>query len=180
MIYPAHLEEEVKKYCEIAQIPLINGLVPKEYTEKVSDFVHLKMRSDRYKTREKEELDKYSVSLMFKNFIGKVSQSPIEEYMYNALVGAGLDTHCRKQFKIGTKIADIAFPIAKLVVECDGKEFHHANKEQIENDLNRDKYLARKGWTVLHFEGLAIRRNIGICIEKIKSELEPFLKLQGV
>lgn len=96
------------------------------------------------------------------------------------MVKAGLDIHCKPQFEIGTKRVDIAFPIAKLVVECDGKEFHHDNQDQIDRDQKRDIYLAKKGWRVLHIEGLAIRRNIDLCVEKIKEQLRPYIDLEAI
>lgn len=179
MMYSSHLETEVIKYCEVAGIPLINGIVPAQYSNQVNKFIESKMRADRIRTREKEELDQYNVGLMFKRSIGGLSESPIEEYMFNALVNAGLDMHCRRQFEIGKKRVDIAFPIAKLVVECDGKEFHHANIEQIEKDQARDKYLAKKGWQVKHFDGLSIRRNIDLCIEEIRGLIQPFIGISA-
>jgi len=79
-----------------------------------------------------------------------------------------------KQYSIGTKVVDFAFQEQKLVVECDGYKWHKQDKEQIERDIERDKYLARKGWRVLHFSGVQIRRNIEGCINEIKEAL--FLK----
>ena len=90
------------------------------------------------------------------------------------MVVEGLGKHLRTQFNIGSKRVDFAFPIAKLVVEADGKEYHRANQRQLDRDMQRDKYLARKGWRVLHIEGLAIRRNLGLCLEKIKEQLKPY------
>ena len=66
---------------------------------------------------------------------------------------------------------DFAYPEQKLAVECDGYKWHKQDKEQIEKDIERDKYLAKKGWRVLHFSGVQIRRNIKECINEIKVAL---------
>lgn len=179
MIYPDHLEGEILKYCQAANIPIVNGVVPGAYMPQVQKFLEVKMKQDRLKTRKMEEFNKFSINPMLQMMVKNTVESPIEEYMYNAFIENGLNTHCRPQYEIGTKRVDFAFPIAKLVVECDGKQYHHSDGEQIERDQKRDMYLAKKGWRVLHFEGLAIRRNINLCIDQVKAQLQPFLKLQG-
>lgn len=176
MIYPAHMEGEIIKFCEIAGIPLVRGIVPSEHVRKVENFVLSKMKQDRLRTKRFEETNRFHIGNIFNNAIrGLNFESPIEEYMATALIKHGLMQHCRIQFEIGTKRVDFAFPLAHLAVECDGMEYHFLEQEQIEKDQKRDVYLAKKGWRVLHIEGLAIRRNIDLCIEKIKGELRPFL-----
>ena len=76
-----------------------------------------------------------------------------------------------KQYIIGTKMVDFAFPKQRLVVECNGYKWHKHDKGQIEGDIKRDIYLAKKGWRVLHFSGIQIRRNIRGCINEIKEAL---------
>lgn len=44
----------------------------------------------------------------------------------------------------------------KIIVECDGKDFHHARREQIERDRARDRELECLGFKVMRFPGTQI------------------------
>lgn len=44
----------------------------------------------------------------------------------------------------------------KLVVECDGHEFHQKTKEQVSRDNERDMNLKMNGYDVIHFSGSQI------------------------
>lgn len=180
MIYPDYLEIEVIKYCELANIPIKNGNIPSIFVTEVQKFINVKMKSDRFKTRAIEEANKLRLNPIIEAQIKQTVESPIEEFMLTALVQNGLDKHCRPQFQIGTKRVDFAFPIAKLVVECDGRQYHFTDGELMEKDQKRDQYLAKKGWVVKHFDGLAIRRNIRNCMDEIQQYLEPFLLISQV
>lgn len=48
----------------------------------------------------------------------------------------------------------------KLVIECDGRDFHHATREQIERDRNRDTELSSAGYTVFRFPGKQITSDV--------------------
>ncbi len=178
MIYPDYLADEVRKYCIIAKIPFRDGSVPKKHTREVEDFIIARMKKERLATRRAEEQKKFRVKGGFlrKWLETNTTTSPIEEYLLAGLKNEGLDKHFERQYSIGTKTVDFACIEARLIVECDGREYHHTDQEQIERDQKRDKYLARKGWRVLHIEGLAIRRNINLCMQKIKEAIEPWLK----
>ena len=68
--------------------------------------------------------------------------------------------------------ADYAFEKdnVKIAVEVDGKEFHK-NKDK---DKERDQYLNRQGFTVLHFEAkMALRNDL-----MIKEHIEQIIELQ--
>lgn len=175
MLLSKHLEEYVKKFCEIKKIPVFCGSIPSKYEDEIKDFIQNTLKQERSVTRRIEAENKVKIDATIQNMIKVFVESPIEEYLYQALVRNGLDKHCRSQFEIGNKRVDFAFPIAKLAVECDGKKYHFTEAEQIERDQERDKYLARKGWRVLHIEGLAIRRNINLCIEEIRNQLKPYV-----
>jgi len=177
MIYPEHLEKEVLRYCEISKIPVRNGVIPPFYIPEIKRFLRVKQKIDISLNRAEEERNRLSLTGEAKKYIKEAVESPIEEFMLMAIYKHGLEKHCRPQFKIGTKRVDIAFPIAKLVVECDGRKYHFLDQEQIERDQKRDVYLAKKGWMVKHFDGLIIRRNIDICIKEIKEYLNPYLGL---
>lgn len=44
----------------------------------------------------------------------------------------------------------------KLIVECDGHEYHKATKQQVKHDNERDFNLKMAGYEVLHFSGSQI------------------------
>ena len=146
--------------------------ISEKYQKDIHDFIRNRLEKERKINREIEAFNKFKVRTTLGKILKRLQvESPIEEILRNALLMAGLGKHLRTQFKIGAKRVDFAFPIARLAVEADGKEYHRADILQLEKDLERDKYLARRGWRVLHIEGLAIRRNIQLCVEKIKEEL---------
>ncbi len=151
MILPDKYLGEVIKYCEIKNIPI-----------KKRDI-----------TRRLEEQGKMGLA----DSIGKImcgikqEESPIEEYLWEALKRTELSFLAIRQFEIGKYRIDFAFPKYKLAVECDGAEYHRANILQLERDQVRDKYLAHKGWRTLRVEGIAIRRDITYCIERIKKAM---------
>lgn len=176
LIYPDYLEEQIFKYCQLANIPLIHGTVPARYREEVEKFIRVRIKTDRLRTRKIEETQKISINPVVQTMISNTVESPIEEFMMQAFVSAGINQHCRLQFEIGKKRVDFAFPVANLVVECDGRNFHFGDEAQIEKDQKRDQYLAKRGWRVKHFDGLMIRRNITDCIAEIKEILDPYLK----
>lgn len=177
MIYPEHLEKQVLRYCEISNIPIKDGIIPSFFIPEIERFLRVKQKIDKSQNRSEEEKNRFSLNKETQKYIKEVVESPIEEFMLLAIYKHGLEKHCRPQFQIGTKRVDIAFPIAKLVVECDGRAYHFLEEEQIEKDQKRDIYLAKKGWVVKHFDGLIIRRNIDVCIKEIQEYLNPFIGL---
>ncbi|MFI7182121.1 AAA domain-containing protein [Streptomyces anthocyanicus] len=56
--------------------------------------------------------------------------------------------HVIPQFPAGSKRIDLVVVGARgrLAVECDGDAFHHATRQQIENDQRRGRELRRVGW----------------------------------
>lgn len=48
----------------------------------------------------------------------------------------------------------------RLVIECDGRDFHHATREQIERDRARDAELSALGYTIYRFPGKQITSDI--------------------
>lgn len=93
------------------------------------------------------------------------AESPIEtalasaiiEWMAHHEIAADLE----QQAAIGPFRADILVSQGgrKLVVECDGAEFHAITKEQVERDKRRDRYCAARGICVMRFSGAEIHRD---------------------
>jgi len=62
--------------------------------------------------------------------------------------------YCFSQSKIGKYRADFAIVTeygARVVVECDGHNFHEKTKEQAQRDKERDRFLQDAGWKVYRF-----------------------------
>lgn len=55
----------------------------------------------------------------------------------------------------------------KIVVECDGHDFHERTKEQAERDRSRDRKMTEAGYTVLRFTGREIYRDPIKCAEQV-------------
>ena len=164
MIKNKDILEKVKRIVEIGKI---------KDRKIIKDIVGYEFKKRNIETREKEKNDKLSISLAIMESLGDLfiyEKTAIEKYLANAIININLPI-AKEQYKIGTKIVDFAYLNQKLAVECDGYKWHKQDKEQIEKDIERDKYLAKKGWRVLHFSGVQIRRNIEGCIKEIKEAL---------
>ena len=65
--------------------------------------------------------------------------TPIESMAWGEIRYNGLPFY--PQYPIGKYFADFADPAKKIVIECDGSEFHSKEK-----DAPRDRYMASEGW----------------------------------
>ena len=54
----------------------------------------------------------------------------------------------------------------KIVIECDGHDFHERTKEQATRDRSRDRELTRDGYVVIRFTGAEIWKNVSDCAEQ--------------
>jgi very-short-patch-repair endonuclease len=57
--------------------------------------------------------------------------------------------------------------LSRLVVECDGHDFHERTKEQAARDRSRDRALQQAGFTVFRFTGSEIYRGPLKCARQI-------------
>lgn len=74
-------------------------------------------------------------------------------------------------FITNTRLIDL-----KLIVECDGHEYHERTKEQAARDKSRDRYFQREGFTVLRFTGSEIFRSPLRCAEEILATMRSLVK----
>ena len=75
----------------------------------------------------------------------------------------------RRQYRIGSYLADFCVPEKKLVIELDGNEHFSYNGQ--EYDRQRDEFMKSKGYKVLRFENRQIRDRFEIVCEKIEKYL---------
>lgn len=72
--------------------------------------------------------------------------SPIEDYVFNDIRAFGLPFY--PQFPVLNYFLDFGCPFLKIGIECDGKQWHDA-----ERDARRDARLANEGWMIFRITG---------------------------
>lgn len=55
---------------------------------------------------------------------------------------------------------------SRLVVECDGHDFHEKTKAQAARDKMRDRFLIAQGWPVMRFTGSEIHKDPSKCADE--------------
>ena len=94
-----------------------------------------------------------------------------EVALWNILKSKNLDGRkFRRQYSIGNYIVDFCCPSEKLLIELDGDP--HGEYHKIQEDENRDKYLASLGFTLLRFENRFVFQEP----EYLKNEIRKVIK----
>ena len=66
--------------------------------------------------------------------------------------------------------------VSKLIIECDGHDYHNITKEQAQKDRSRDRKLQSLGYAVLRFTGSEIYNNgircAGECLEHLYKNIK--------
>lgn len=90
----------------------------------------------------------------------------------------GNNTMIIPQQRIGIYTVDFAivFPMMerRVVVECDGHDFHEKTKEQASKDKARDRALLAYGWPVMRFSGSDIWNRGAECAAEVAEYLNFF------
>lgn len=80
----------------------------------------------------------------------------------------------QRQIKIEQYTADFVFSVTdhelrthRLVVECDGHNYHERTKEQAAHDRSRDRRMQELGYTVFRFTGSEIHQHAWGCCRQI-------------
>lgn len=73
--------------------------------------------------------------------------TPIEDAMWGDFRCIGMVMY--PQYPVGRYFVDFANPVAKVAIECDGKEFHL----DFAADVARQREIEALGWTVYRFTG---------------------------
>lgn len=66
---------------------------------------------------------------------------------------------------------DFFIPNKNVVIELDGHE-HHKSREARTRDAKRERYLQRKGFSVIRFTGSEIHRNVQGCVQEVVDILQ--------
>lgn len=111
------------------------------------------------------------------DFESFVCDSPIETIFYFAIcvtdVRKGFPWSIERQVEIETSGGKyrvdflISDDNSKVIVECDGHEFHERTKEQVAYGNNRDFNLKLEGYEVIHFSGSQIYNEPLECCVKV-------------
>lgn len=135
-----------------------------DYTENLINFLSLRYICEwtvksNFNEQIKKSFDRWSDD--FDEGINKC-KSPIEKIMYSILKQNDcIDVF--PQHKIDKYIVDFLVSIGedykKIIIECDGHDFHEKTKEQAKHDKERDRYLISKGYPVFRFTGSEIYNN---------------------
>jgi very-short-patch-repair endonuclease len=91
-----------------------------------------------------------------------------------AVRAGGMSWALMHQLPLGRYVADFAIVGAdgKVVVECDGHDFHERSKEQAKKDRRRDRWMQSEGWLVLRFTGSELWNDAHACGEEVAKNLE--------
>lgn len=84
-----------------------------------------------------------------------ITLTPIESWLWHDI--RAVDAVLYPQFPVAGFFVDFANPVAKVAIECDGKNFH----TNIARDELRDKKLASLGWNVYRITGADCRSGVG-------------------
>lgn len=120
-------------------------------------------------------------------------KSPIERLFFLAIslqcdmkvswfriVAAGSKEHDNEDLQFGWQVdidgwrVDYLFQVlsdagvtSKLIVECDGHDFHERTKEQAQRDRERDRRMQENGYTIFRFTGSELHRNAFGCARQV-------------
>jgi very-short-patch-repair endonuclease len=102
--------------------------------------------------------------------------TPIERRMAVGLAVAGKGVQFLTQHPIGRYRADFVvfhrYSPLRVVVECDGFEYHGRTREQDTHDKKRDRYMSQNGYRVLRFTGSEIMQDVWSCVSEICDEFD--------
>lgn len=82
--------------------------------------------------------------------------------------------YVQPQAPIGPFFADflVWMGAEKIVVECDGDEFHARTQGQASRDRSRDRYMQDHGFKVYRFTGRELFTNAVTCAEQVLQVVE--------
>ena len=94
--------------------------------------------------------------------------TPAEVALWTQLRRSQLGVRFQRQAPIGPFVVDFVAREAMLIVELDGQPHYD---DWTDYDLERDRYLERCGYTVLHFENRELWHDLDGVVADIKAAL---------
>lgn len=92
-------------------------------------------------------------------------ESYIERRLYDALTSRVYSV--TTQVWCGKYRIDLALMGLRIVIECDGKDYH-SSPDQKAHDRRKNAYLRRKGWKVIRFSGRQINQDLRKVLQRIE------------
>lgn len=135
---------EIAPWCKGKKLP---ESVRKKLSESMKK-AHMEGRAHNFKIRRKSEKsypEKFFEGIIEREFIDK-------KYEYD--------------YRIGKWWGDFVWLHKKLVIEIDGEQ--HLQKERMESDQRKDKYLVENGWKVLRITWSRFMKDTQNCIKEAK------------
>jgi very-short-patch-repair endonuclease len=122
----------------------------------------------------------YAILMNCHNGMNYVVLAGEDSYPYHIFSYVGSQVKIGKytcDFLIETSINDknnhnTTHTVSKIVIECDGHDFHEKTKEQAARDKKRDRFIVSKGYKLLRYSGSEIYNNFESIIDEIDEILE--------
>jgi len=156
--------ELAKQDAKVQEI--VNGILKREILELLIDIEHCESPIERL----------MHVSLARK--VGKM-QFINGNHMATVINQAEIDCYGKK-YRVDFLIIVTDFrdheDMIKVVVECDGHEFHEKTKEQSTRDKKRDREMLACGYRVLRFTGQEIWKDAMRCAKEVENTIREFYK----
>lgn len=143
------------------------------------DKLPLKVKELIFEYIEKGDWDTLEILLSFLEYC----ESPIEKILYTALYllvkdELYIDVQSKIKCNEQTYYADLCIEYDehcnnilkenfKLAIECDGFNYHHKNKKQVDYDNKREYDLKKCGYDILRFSGSRIYKEPIQCAKEI-------------
>ena len=102
----------------------------------------------------------------------RFAPSASERLLWSQLSGSRLGVAFRRQYVVGTFIADFAAPSCRLIVEVDGG-WHRARERA---DASRDAKLTRLGWRVLRIPAEQVAGNLPATVAAVSTAIRALSK----
>jgi len=141
-----------KYFTDISDRPLIINGHETESGEDVGRKLLKRQHHKRYNTPHKESVN-----------------SPIEKIFREALIKHGIKFEEQVEIVVDNKkfsVPDFVIGEAKLIIYCDGTEFHK-DPERIIMDKQQDRILQAQGFNVFRFSGSEITSSVGKCVDEV-------------
>jgi very-short-patch-repair endonuclease len=208
--FEGHTQEQWEEWYGI-DLQFIDEKAAKAYLEGEADFFEEFEEVYPAAVQRKQRILEH-IRTQFDHAAANLCESPIEQLLLAALLWIGYgyrgapvemwdctmpfgiprtDVVIAPQYQIEKHRVDFAIFIngvaneeIKIVVECDGHDFHEKTKEQAARDKRRDRDLQIAGWKVLRFTGSEIWRDHQACADQVDilacNEIEAQLVRRGL
>lgn len=85
----------------------------------------------------------------------------------------------RADFVIIARFETSTLPLTKIIIECDGHDFHERTKDQAQRDKARDRFFVANHYKVMRFTGSELHRNPLKCADEVMSHLDDIAHGEG-